>query len=101
MFQLISVLRSFLKELFFNSEHEANFNHHKFNLKKWCAYMLVLGSFAVNFLAVPKLVELSVSHTKLEEELTQKLAEKQKELKEHIENHHLKIIEIDPNDYRH
>ena len=101
MFQLISVLRSFLKELFFNSEEESDFKHHKFNLKKWCGYALVMASFGINILLIPKLVSLSVSHAKLEEELTLKLEKKQQELDKHIAEHHVRVIEIDPNNYTH
>lgn len=84
MFQLISLIRSFLVELFFNSPEEANFKHPKFNIKKWLVYIAVMLSFVVNALAIPRLAGLAVEH----HETILGLESCTADLKAHIEEHH-------------
>lgn len=71
MFQLISIIRSFLSELFFDHQDEAKFSSPRFNIFKWSKFMLVMASFAVNLFVIPKLFGLGLEHAKLQEETEQ------------------------------
>lgn len=65
MTHLISIIRSFLSELFFKNKEEAEFGHPKFNIFKWIKFSLVLFSFVLNIFAIPKLTNLAVEHRDL------------------------------------
>ena len=92
MFQLISIVRSFLVELFFNSPEEAEFKNPKFNIKKWLLYIVVMLSFVVNALAIPRLATLAVEHHDVKVGLESCTTD----LKTHIEEHHFPASVIIP-----
>lgn len=84
MTHLISIIRSFLAEIFFKNKDEATFGHPKFNLFKWLKFAAVMASFVLNLFALPKLVNLGIEHTtlltkceQLENKLEAKLIEEQ------------------------
>lgn len=80
MTHLISIIRSFLAEIFFKSKEEAMFGHAKFNLFKWMKFAIVMISFVLNIFTLPKLVNLVIEHATLltkYEQLEVKLIEEQ------------------------
>lgn len=92
MFQLISIVRSFLVELFFNSPEEADFKNPKFNIKRWFLYIAVMLSFVINALAIPRLASLAVEHHEVKAGFDSCSAD----LKAHIEEHHFPASVVIP-----
>ena len=69
MFQLISIIISFFREIFFRNKKETDFKSPEFNLVKYTAFTMVILSFVINLFAVPKLVRLAHKQVEMQEQL--------------------------------
>lgn len=84
MFQLISMIVSFLKEVFFKNKGQADFKNTEFDITRWVLYILVLTSFVINTVAMPRLFILGVKAVRLQTQIEQ-LERENKTYKDTIE----------------